>query len=54
MGDLKPLALGAAAAIINVLQCNRLEDEGVRVLYGDSQSGLLLLHSPMELIGLVT
>ena len=47
VGYAEAFGLGeAAAAIINVLECNRLEDEGVRVLYGDSQSGLLLLHSP--------
>ena len=50
VGYAEAFGLGeAAAAIINVLECNRLEDEGVQVLYGDSQSGLLyflLLHLP--------
>ena len=47
LGYAEAFVLGeAAAAIINVLEGNHLEEEGIRVLYGDSQSGLLLLRSP--------
>ena len=47
VGYAEAFTLGeAAASLVNILELNRLEEDGVKVLYGDSQSGMLLLHSP--------
>ena len=47
VGYAEAFTLGeAAASLVNILEQNKLEDEGVKVLYGDSQSGMLLLRSP--------
>ena len=47
VGYAEAFTLGeATASLINILEQNKLEDGGTKVLYGDSQSGLLLLHSP--------